>query len=309
MSLGLIGRYGTDSDSSISDSDDGQIAEPEASCSEETCGNEDNTTARSSDRYPEGRDEAVCVDPLSLGLEDPESSDSEPTTSDSNSETGSPPPNCFQAAVTPLPLPDMDRVVPSRSKSDQVSNLAPMDKGMGMGEGAVENSVFFNPFKKAEEERLAILKCHVEEFDKKPKVTEDPACVASEMGGGYRRRGNLKTGFSRSHHRVAIPPPSSYARHGGSGGRGGAGETHHPMPAAVHHFSSGGPFEGTAAASHPHHHQHYYHSGEPPLNDEEDLVQKPRKHRSGVTNSLMPPKKFMKMHEKIQAKERPWTLK
>lgn len=342
MSLGLIGHYGTDSDSSISDSDDDGynshiIAEPEA-CSEETCG-DDNTTAISPDTPPGGRagDEASpsdCVDPLSLGLES--SGDSEPSDSDSEG-TGSPcpprPPDCFQAAVTPLPLPNMDMYV---RKSEQVSSLVPsssVDKGVhmhtgGEGEGgAVENSVFFNPFKRAEEDRLAILKRHVNEFDKKPKVTEDPAHPrGSETRGGYRRSRSRRgqTGSSRSHHQhrdhqdhhVPIPPPSSYARHG-TGRGGAAGETHQssygrhgfrgsvggagagdvPMPAAaVHHFSS----EDTGAP-------HHYHSssGEPPPSEEE----KPRKHRSGVTNSLVPPKKFMKMHEKIQAKERPWTLK
>lgn len=33
-----------------------------------------------------------------------------------------------------------------------------------------------------------------------------------------------------------------------------------------------------------------------------------RKHRGGVGNSLAPSKKFMKLHQQIQAKERPWTL-
>jgi hypothetical protein len=32
-----------------------------------------------------------------------------------------------------------------------------------------------------------------------------------------------------------------------------------------------------------------------------------RKHRSGVGDGLQPPKKFMKIHQKIQSKERPWT--
>lgn len=32
-----------------------------------------------------------------------------------------------------------------------------------------------------------------------------------------------------------------------------------------------------------------------------------RKHRSGVTDSLQPPKKFMKIHQKIRSQEQPWT--
>ena len=32
-----------------------------------------------------------------------------------------------------------------------------------------------------------------------------------------------------------------------------------------------------------------------------------RKHRSGVTESLQPPKKFMKIHQKIRSQEQPWT--
>lgn len=46
--------------------------------------------------------------------------------------------------------------------------------------------------------------------------------------------------------------------------------------------------------------------------DEKDSSRGPergRKHRSGLTETLMPPKKFMKSHQKMQSHERPWTAR
>ena len=38
-------------------------------------------------------------------------------------------------------------------------------------------------------------------------------------------------------------------------------------------------------------------------------VERKRKQRSGVSGTLMPPKKYLKSYEKIQAEERPWTVR
>ena len=34
-----------------------------------------------------------------------------------------------------------------------------------------------------------------------------------------------------------------------------------------------------------------------------------RKKRSGVSDTLMPPKKYLKSYKTVQAKERPWTIR
>lgn len=298
MSLGLIGKYGSDSNSSISDSDnDGgdNYKDEENVCS---------TTQTKRD----AEELLVCSDPLSLGHgEDSDDSD------DSNSETNAVSPSPSEGICTPLPLPlpDMDRVVaknPSYSTSGlPTSRSVSKDSGQ-TGEGEEENSVFFNPFKKAEEERLAILKHHVQEFDKKPLVKED-------KGHRGARRGH------RGSYQSAVPPPRTFAKYnphqhpqdkthhfGGQMGKTGGQMQRNP-------HSSGGSWEGT-----PHHSGVRLIGGdsvceettENELFGEDDssaLVQKPRKHRSGVTDSLVPPKKFMRSHEMVQAKERPWTLK
>ena len=53
-------------------------------------------------------------------------------------------------------------------------------------------------------------------------------------------------------------------------------------------------------------------SGDQRWNDGDSPVSpdgRQRRHRSGVGESLEPPKKYMKMHHKIQQQERPWTTR
>ena len=344
MSLGLIGKYGSDSSSGISDSDDDD--DDDSKRKVKLC---DSTKA----------EKHLCTDPLSLGLND---------SSDSDSETSSTSPVPSPVGIsTSLPLPDIDSVV-ARNPSYSTSGLVtePTSATREQAEEGEENSVFFNPFKKAEEERLAILKHHVQEFDKKPLVDEESEPKRGYFGGrrgyretrggyqetgrgnrsrgGYETRGGYRMGHGSSH--TTIPPPASYARghhldtthHGPHMGRNPGGKIPHLPggPGQVTQFpggpmgwdpnSPGGPMKGT-----PHHHQGgavggtpHHHGGpmggdpywEEPTTENElfgdddssSLVKKPRKHRSGVTDSLLPPKKFMRAHEKIQAKERPWTL-
>lgn len=344
MSLGLLGKYGSDSSSGISDSDDNDG---------------DDYKNKSNIEVEKDVVSPVCYDPLSLGLDGSDESE------DSGSETNSTSPVPSPVGIcTSLPLPDIDRVV-ARNPSYLSSGLAakttpgPVDRGQtveGEGGRGEENSVFFNPFKKAEEERLAILKHHVQEFDKKPFVKEDSEATRGYSDGrrGYRtrttRRG-YRGGFS-----TAIPPPMSYAKQSGREGlqHGHAEMTHHAMGQMAGKgnpqyssgqmtgnpqysggqmttgtpYPSGGQVGGNLYHSGGQRNPHHYGAGGPtggnpvdpyceesiPENelfgedDSSSLVKKPRKHRSGVTDSLLPPKKFMRSHERIQAKERPWTL-
>ena len=119
------------------------------------------------------------------------------------------------------------------------------------GSEKVASSVFSNPYREAEEARLAVLKQHVElSHHEEPREK--------------RRRKWSKRGKFRGRH--------SQDQSSESGG-----------------LSSGNRFW-----------------------DDRDSPMGPgggmqRKHRSGVGESLQPPKKYMKIHQKIQSVERPWT--
>ena len=149
MSLGALGQYG--SDSSISDSEDDS---DDNLCSVE--GNNKNVS-----QY---------MDPLSLRREQG-SSDSDTDTS-SHSSTPLPPP--FPASL--LPLPDMESIVAknaSYSGSEiYTSEVSSKESNSHHSGGKLENrnSVFSNPYDQAEEAKMAILKKHVREFDKKPET-------------------------------------------------------------------------------------------------------------------------------------------
>lgn len=316
MSLGLIGKYGSDSDSSISDSDGND---------NEDYRDEENFSNREEIEKDGEKLSPVCTDPLSLGLGG--SGESE----DSDSETNStPPPSPPGVIGTPLPLPNMDRVVaknPSYSAMAIPTSHPRSGSQTEGGEGVEENSVFFNPFKKAEEQKLAILKHHVQEFDIKPLVKEGVG--HSEVGRGYREARRGYRGARRGYQGSEIPPPRTYAKQSSSSSRGDhwqiighhsggqMGGNSNPQNCGGQ-INPGGPMEeknpcqyGRPIGGKP---QGPYEEvpEENELFDENDSslsLKKPRKHRSGVTDSLMPPKKFMRSHEKIQAKERPWTLK
>lgn len=327
MSLGSIGQYGSDSNSSISDScdeDDSEKRESHEASVRDNSGSPPST---------------ACKDPLSLFMEDPEDSN------DSNSETDSPTHESSLPAPIPLPLPDIDKMVArnaSYSSSELVTKSATEGhQGDVVEKDSGESSVFFNPYKRAEESRLAILKQHVSEFDKKPDVRESESCGRNR--GSFRSNNNAergRQGFSRS--RIEIPPPASYAKQVNSSASGGvmvpvaasvvvpvaqthAGvvvpvahtHAHNVIPVAQAHASEQvvARTAHIGVSSHGYHEMHHQETEEmlqgSDLFDEKDgsnLVKKQRKHRSGVGDSLLPPKKFMKMHEKMQAKERPWTL-
>lgn len=303
MSLGVLGQYGSESGSSISDSDeDYDRSRDHTNATEPSPIKEDNCL------------DIGCTDPLSLGLEGSVSEDS----NNSSSESGSPPPPLpvdSQAPSIPLPLPDIDRIVArnaSYSSSELVSKAGSRDScDQTIHAGTEENSVFFNPYKKAEHNRLAILKHHVSEFDKKPGIKEKKVA----WNENFHIRSSDRSGAGPS--RVEIPPPVTYGRHLHTQSSPGSAQVRSPQ-------SSNPPPGGVSAVSHAEHpavpmhgrHLHHYQEGGEmrgeDLFDDKDssiLVNKPRKHRSGVGDSLTPPKKFMKMHQQIQARERPWTLK
>ena len=133
---------------------------------------------------------------------------------------------------SPLPLPELD------------------------GSDRIVSSVFSNPYREAEEAKLAVLKQHVdlsqhvEPTKKRPKWSKR---------GKFRDRPRFETtGVSGE-----FPPSAA----GGSGDQ-------------------------------------FWDDRDSPAGRGRE-----RKHRSGVTESLVPPKKFMRTHQKIQSEERPWAAR
>jgi len=150
MSLGLLGQYGSGSESEISDSDDEQF-QTYGTTSTNTAeigkptGNSDpcaETSPRTATKTcNHGMD--IHADPL-----DQRTYTSHPDSeSDSNSSDSATSPDSegFKSELVPLPLPDLGQ--------------------------KISTSVFSNPYKEAEEARLAILKQHVD-FDG-PKLTTE----------------------------------------------------------------------------------------------------------------------------------------
>ena len=132
---------------------------------------------------------------------------------------------------SPLPLPELD------------------------GSDRIVSSVFSNPYREAEEAKLAVLKQHVdlsqhvEPTKKRPKWSKR---------GKFRDRPRFETT------EVSEFPPSA---------AGGSGDQ-------------------------------FWDDRDSPAGRGRE-----RKHRSGVTESLVPPKKFLRTHQKIQSEERPWAAR
>ena len=147
MSLGLLGQYGSGSESEISDSDDERFR----TCSNDPESNNNPPLTSSSEPCMKGVSSTevptlethiyASPDPLDhrTHMSDPESDSG----SDSSEEVKSLDPQDLKPQTTPLPLPDLGQ--------------------------KISGSVFSNPYKEAEEARLAILKQHVD-FDS-PKFT------------------------------------------------------------------------------------------------------------------------------------------
>ena len=150
MSLGLLGQYGSGSESEISDSDDEQfrtygtdsgntanIGQPTGS-SESCAGTSPRTASKT---YNHGTD--ISNDPLDQRTyaSDPDSE----SDCDSSDNVTSPGSEGFKSELAPLPLPDLGQ--------------------------KISGSVFSNPYKEAEEARLAILNQHVDFAS--PKLTTE----------------------------------------------------------------------------------------------------------------------------------------
>ncbi len=232
MSLGLLGEYGSgQSGSEISDSDEepvhlglsGENASESVSLSGTGPAVVASSEAADSSCNPTvlagNGSHAVSsstADPLNQGVGD---CDTDSDSSDSGSEYEENSTSGSRAPAVSLPLPDLDALLGSSHH----------------GNPARETSVFSNPYRAAEEAKLAVLKRHVEltEISDKPKE---------------RRR--------RKH------APQSHSQPTGHRGA---------------------------------------------LFDDQGSEGK-RKHRGGVGDGLAPTKKFMKLHQHLQAQERPWTV-
>ncbi len=218
MSLGALGQYG--SDSSISDSgEEEQDKEPIK-------------------QVENSNNSVECVDPLSLkGIDSADTSSSCDDDSLSVQSPGTSSENNLSSNPS-LPLPDIDDIV-ARNSSYSGSELH-SSVSSNSTEASVENSVFMNPFEQSEAAKIAILKKHVSEFDKKP-ATRGP----SPTPGSKRQH--------RKNNRKSLQAPA---------------DRHDP----------GSLFDD---------------------NDSSLGTKKEHTHRCGVTDSLQPPKKYMKMYDRV----------
>ena len=256
MSLGLLGDYGSGSEISDSDGEyeqassdrnDNQIKSNDTSKTEQlmgTCGGTNEGETTSAGKEMKG-------DPLSYIQEDTSSSD------DDSSSDGDTPSGDTDNMAVPLPLPDLDQLT---SPTNQLAAATSF------------TSVFSNPYKEAEEAKLAMLKRHVSEF------------APDEKPAQQRRTRHHKSRGSRGGKRTEAAEHRPEHTLGGS-----SFSTESPrlfndddscvvMGAEVaHHRGGGGGVK--------------------------------RKQRSGVTSTLVPPKKYLKSYGKAQAEERPWTVR
>ena len=229
MSLGLLGQYGSDSDSDISDSDEDVNRSPQAATGQAPSGgngdSEQQDTAVDITAAQTGATSKAMVgegDPLSHGVYETNSTDSESESETEDINLAESP----EEAPPSLPLPDLDNILAgSREKRT--------------------NSVFSNPYKEAEDAKLAILTRHVE-----LSIPQQPE----------RRRDKFKRRQ-----------------------KGYASEATGPVMSTGDQY-----FDERDSSIH------------------QTMLK--RKHRSGVSDNLMPFKKAMKHHQHVQAKERPWTV-
>ena len=137
-------------------------------------------------------------------------------------------------------------------------------------------SVFSNPYKEAEEAKLSMLKRHVSEFapDEKPSSQK-------ERSKHHRFKGNHGNKGSRAPNRHGSELLASDATHtlGGTDSQ--------------RLFNDDGSSVASESGELAHHHGG---SGVK------------RKQRSGVSSTLVPPKKYLKSYGRAQAEERPWTV-
>lgn len=249
MSLGLLGEYDSDH-SEISDSDEDLLEKTEICVESVTFEPSDRQrNSRTANIITEGEDSTKAgYDPFGIcATQDPNASDSSNSSDveslENETNSSSEPPSLQ------LPLPELlgvDRPTLAGHKSDNTS------------------SVFSNPYKRAEEEKMAILKHHVKEL-----APEE----SKERGKHFFRN---KKKFPNKLH------PST--------------NTSKPANSGAYH---GEVFSGSRNVT-----------LSEQLFDENDnhpgMSDGKRKHRSGVKDSLTPPKKFLKTHSRIQASTKSW---
>ena len=217
MALGLLDEYSSHSDISNSDDED-----PRTTPHVHPTKDGKNTQGGKPFKDEQETQHPDNTHPLSLFTvegrdvddDDDDDDDDDNCSSSSSEETEIPTPTCPN-----LPLPDLDT-------RQQLSE-----------------SAFRNPYKEAEEARLAVLKQHVGDF---AKEIEQPR---------GRRPWRHRTESQRSN-------PDS----------GGGAQTQ----------SNWSPERQDGAKG---------------------------KRRSGIVDCLVPPQKALKLHQQIQAKERPWTMR
>ena len=213
MALGLLGEYSSHSDISNSDDEELRPTLPipitnDGKSTQQEKPSEDEQEAKHTDQK---------THQLSLFTVDGRDDDDDDSSSSSSEETE----NTIVSTTTTtsnLPLPDLDT------------------------KHHLTGSAFINPYKEAEEARMAVLKQHVADF-------------AKEVDPPRGRR----------------PWRHRNQRHWGNSEDGGGAQTQ----------SDWSPEKQDGAK---------------------------RKHRSGVVDRLIPPQKALKLHQEIQAKERPWTM-
>ena len=276
MSLGLLGEY--DTDSNISDSDDDH-----AGASGDTPRRAEAPTRKQDDSKVamalKVDDTSAGYDPFGINSEHDTLADD---TSSSDSESDKSIPSSPPHPLNPLPLPDLLRV-------DTVDSDPTVEKS-----SYSHSSVFSNPYKEAEEERMSILKHHVKELAPEEK---------KERNKRHSRRGKNRGKYS------SIPPPSDTHQsptapvYCSSQSQG----SHPPVPRPWREAAPSGERADSRTGV-------GFNAGvlSDELFDENDRhrdseAQGKRKHRSGVSDGLVPPKKFMKVHSKIQSQERPWS--
>ena len=247
MSLGMLGDYGSGSEISDSDGKFEQTSSDRKS---------DNTTSNTeplvdtcnSTNEGESKSAGKEGDPLSCYIQDDASSSENGSSSDEGT------PSDDKDTAVPLPLPDLDQLTTS-----------PTSQGT-----TTFRSVFSNPYKEAEEAKLAMLKRHVSDFapDEKPSQQERTKHHKFQGSHGSKR--------------------SRAPRHGSEL----ASDTIHTL---------GGNADPQRLFS----------------DDDDSCVVvgevarggMKRKQRSGVSSTLVPPKKYLKSYGKAQVEERPWTVR
>lgn len=273
MSLGLLGEYDTDSDISYSDDDQSGVNTKQQASGDTLRTSEAPTDDSKLRVSPPLQVDYTNTDPFGINSEHGSTLADDPSSSECESDKSTPssPPH----PLNPLPLPDLLRV---DTVDSDVSGAAVEKNSYS------HSSVFSNPYREAEEERMSILKHHVKELAPEEKKERKR----------YSRRGKNRGKYS------SITPSS---------------DTHQSPAAPVYY-----PSHSQTLPSKPREETHEradHHTGAgfsvgDELFDENDRyreseVQGKRKHRSGVSDSLVPPKKFMKVHSRIRTHERPWS--